>query len=205
MTLGTLLLGLAPSPDWVVFGIAAIFLFGVPLGIAVARPIPALTFPAMGLLALTGVGPAFVVDVPLAGRVVNLRLVDSIPAGARCRGLHRARLAHRRQPRLAGAPLRRTRQQELRRPQGSRRSSATAGRPRIRSRCGSREKPANSGRVLPSHPKFWAEARRRVRAPGRQGRLGRATAGEPRGEEARPAHGGRAADRDAGGFGREAP
>ncbi len=51
MTLGTLLLGLVPSPDWVVFGIAAIFIFGVPLGIAVTRPLPALTFPTMGLLA----------------------------------------------------------------------------------------------------------------------------------------------------------
>jgi hypothetical protein len=168
MVLGTVLLALAPEPTWIVFGIAALFLFGVPLGIAVTRPMPALTFPAMGLLALTGVGPAFVVDVPLVGRVVNLRLVDKIPAG------HRQ--AERRRPldgygvagytapgwRIDGS---RALQERL----SSGRGNKSYGDRRLAPLVGDGWTPAHpvevwvageirdSGRVLPSHPKFWAE------------------------------------------------
>jgi hypothetical protein len=58
----------------------------VVLGIVVTRAMPGLTFPAIGLLALTGVGPCFVVDEPVAGRVVNLRLADNIPADSSLAG-----------------------------------------------------------------------------------------------------------------------
>jgi hypothetical protein len=156
MMLGTVLLALAPEATWIVFGIAALFLFGVPLGIAVARPMPALTFPAMGLLALTGVGPAFVVDVPLFGRVVNLRLVDSIPAGASVAGYTapgwRIDDGRALQERLSAG-----------------RGNKSYGDRRLAPLVGDGWTPVHpvevwvageirdSGRVLPSHPKFWAE------------------------------------------------
>ena len=41
-----------------------------------------LVFPAIGLLALTGVAPSFIVDVPLWGGAVELRQADAIPTGA---------------------------------------------------------------------------------------------------------------------------
>jgi hypothetical protein len=44
MALGTLLMALAPSAEFLVFGIAGIFLFGVVLGIAVSRAMPASPF-----------------------------------------------------------------------------------------------------------------------------------------------------------------
>jgi hypothetical protein len=157
MTLGTLLLGLAPSPDWIVFGIAAIFIFGVPLGIAITRPLPALTFPAMGLLALTGVGPAFVVDVPLFGRVVNLHLVDSIPSVATVAGYT-----------APGWRIDQSRASQERLSAG--RGNKSYGDRRLAPLVGDGWTPAHpvevwvvgetrdSGRVLPSHPKYWAEA-----------------------------------------------
>lgn len=58
----------------------ALFLLGVPLGLYATRTARALGFPAIGLIALTGVLPLFLVDTPLFGRVVNLRQVDDIPA-----------------------------------------------------------------------------------------------------------------------------
>jgi hypothetical protein len=156
MTLCTLLLAPAPSAEVLVFGIAGIFLFGAVLGIAVTRAIPGLTFPAMGLLALTGVGPSFVVDVPLWGRVVNLRLVDTIPANASVAGYTapgwRIDQSRSLQERLSGG-----------------RGNKSYGDRKVAPLVGDGWTPAhpvevwvagetrNSGRVLPSHPKFWDE------------------------------------------------
>jgi hypothetical protein len=64
------------SPLW----LALLFLAGVPMGLAVSRPLPGLAFPAMCVIALSVTGPALVVDVPLYGRVVRLAGVDAIPA-----------------------------------------------------------------------------------------------------------------------------
>ena len=156
MTLCTLLLALAPSAEWVVFGIAGLFLFGVVMGIAVTRAMPGLTFPAMGLLALTGAGPAFVVDVPLAGRVVNLRLTDNIPAGATVAGYT-----------APGWRIDQSRSLQERLSAG--RGNKSYGDRRLAPLVGDGWTPAHpvevwvagemrdSGRVLPSHPKFWEE------------------------------------------------
>jgi hypothetical protein len=81
LTIGTLAMALAPSPPWVIGGIVVGFLLGVPLGIGVTQPLPGLTFPAMGLFALTSVAPAFVINVPLWGGVAELRRADAIPTG----------------------------------------------------------------------------------------------------------------------------
>jgi hypothetical protein len=156
MTLCTLLLALAPSAEWVVFGIAGLFLFGAVLGIAVTRAMPGLTFPAMGLLALTGVGPSFVVDVPLAGRIVNLRMVDNIPADLSVAGYTapgwRIDQSRSLQERLSGG-----------------RGNKSHGDRRLAPLVGDGWTPAHpvevwvmgeirdSGRVLKSHPKFWTE------------------------------------------------
>jgi hypothetical protein len=156
MTLGTLLLALAPSAEMLVFGIGGIFLFGVVLGIAVTRAMPGLTFPAMGLLALTGVGPSFVVDVPLWGRVVNLRLVDDIPADSTVAGYAAPGW------RIDGG---RSLQERL----SSGRGNKSYGDRTLAPLVGDGWTPAHpvevwvagemrdSGRVLPSHPKFWTE------------------------------------------------
>jgi hypothetical protein len=156
MALGTLLLALARSAEWVVFGIAGIFLFGVVLGIAVTRAMPGLTFPAMGLLALTGVGPAFVIDVPLGGRVVNLRLTDSIPADASVAG-------------YTASGWRIDQSRTLQERLSSGRGNKSYGDRRLAPLTGDGWTPAHpvevwvagemrdSGRVLPSHPKFWNE------------------------------------------------
>jgi hypothetical protein len=156
MTLGSLLLALAPSAEVLVFGVAGLFLFGVVLGIVVSRAMPALTFPAMGLLALTGVGPSFVVDVPLAGRVVNLRLTDNIPAGTTVAGYTAPGW------RIDDG---RSLQERLSRGRGNR----SHGDRRLAPLVGDGWTPAHpvevwvmgeirdSGRVLPSHPKFWTE------------------------------------------------
>lgn len=82
LAIGALTMALAPSPAWLIGGIVVGFLLAVPLGIALTQPLPALTFPAMGLFALTSVAPAFVVNVPLWGGVAELRQADAIPAGA---------------------------------------------------------------------------------------------------------------------------
>jgi hypothetical protein len=156
LTLGTLLMTLAPSAEVLVFGIAGLFLFGVPLGIVVSRAMPALTFPAMGLLALTGVGPSFVVDVPLWGRVVNLRMVDNIPADLSVAGYTAPGW------RIDGS---RSLQERL----SAGRGNKSYGDRKIAPLTGDGWTPAHpvedwvagetrdSGRVLPSHPKFWAE------------------------------------------------
>ena len=75
ITLGALLIAFAPPVPWLAVG----FLMGVPLGAWITRFLRSLTFPAMALLALTSIAPAFVIDVPLWGRVVNLNDVHDIP------------------------------------------------------------------------------------------------------------------------------
>ena len=149
--LGAAILALAPSPAF----IAAAFLMGVILGAVIARAAPALAFPAMGLLALTGVGPAFIVDAPLFGRIVNLRQVDDIPAGLS----------------IAGYIAPGWRIDETR----ARKERLTAGRPSreyghrvVAPLVGDGWTPEhpvevwvageirNSGLVRPSHPKFWS-------------------------------------------------
>jgi hypothetical protein len=170
MTLGTLLLALAPSAELLVFGIGGLFLFGAVLGIVVTRAMPGLTFPAIGLLALTGVGPSFVVDVPVAGRVVNLRLADNT-RGLQPGGLRRAGLAHRRQPQLTGAPLARTRQQEPWRSQ----ACAACRRRLDDGASGGGVGHGRNPRLRPRAavaPQILDRARRRVRASCRHRRFG---------------------------------
>lgn len=110
----------------------------------------------MGLLALTAVGPTFLVNAPLWGRVVNLRSVNDIPADAT----------------IAGYTAPGWRIDEER----SLKERLAAGRPNrqygyrvVAPFVGdgwSPERPVevwiageirNSGRVLRSHPRFWAE------------------------------------------------
>jgi hypothetical protein len=81
LAIGTLAMALAPSAEWLIGGLVVGFFLGVPLGISVTKPLPALTFPAMGLFALTSVAPAFVINVPLWGGVAELRQAEAIPAG----------------------------------------------------------------------------------------------------------------------------
>lgn len=150
--LGAAILALAPSPVF----IAAAFLMGVVLGAVVARAAPALAFPAMGLLALTGAGPAFIVEAPLFGRIVNLRQVDDIPSSLS----------------IAGYMAPGWRIDETR----ARKERLTAGRPSreyghrvVAPLVGDGWTPDhpvevwvageihNSGRVPLSHPKFWSE------------------------------------------------
>src|ERR1035437_9780569 len=73
--LGGLLVTFAPPVPWLAVG----FLMGVPLGAWITRFLRGLTLPAIGLLALTSIAPAFVIDVPLWGRVVNLQDAHDIP------------------------------------------------------------------------------------------------------------------------------
>jgi hypothetical protein len=81
MALCALLIALAPSPGWVIAAVVLGFLLGVPLGLGITQALPALTFLTMGLLALTGIASAFVIDAPLWGRVVNLHQTGTIPMG----------------------------------------------------------------------------------------------------------------------------
>jgi hypothetical protein len=80
--LGAALMAYSGAPYW----IAGLFLLGVPLGVFATRWAPGLGFPAICLFALTGVIPVFVVDVPLYGRVVEMRQSDDIPLDARVAG-----------------------------------------------------------------------------------------------------------------------
>jgi hypothetical protein len=147
--LGSALMSLSVMPYW----IAGVFLLGVPLGIFVTRTARGLAFPAMCLFALTGVTPVFVIDVPLYGRIVNLRQVDDIPADARVAGYT--------------APgwridVDRARQEPL-----TAKGGKAYGLRRIAPLVGDGWTPAhpvevwvmgetrNSGRILPSHPKYW--------------------------------------------------
>lgn len=149
--LGAAVMAFTTEPYWS----AGVFLLGVPWGAFVSRTARALAFPAMCLIALTGVTPAFLVDVPLGGRVVNLRQVDDIPAGASVAGYI--------------APgwrldLDRTQQERLSSNRGK-----VYGLRQIAPLVGENWTPAhpvevwvmgetrNSGRVLPWHPKYWRE------------------------------------------------
>lgn len=155
LALSALLIALAPSPEWVVGAVAFSFLLGVPLGIAIARPLTALTFPTMGLLALTGVAPAFVVDVPLWGRTANLNEI-SIQAASNAAGF----VAPGWRIDQAAALEERVRAGRKNKSYGSRQiaplvaSGWTQERPvEIWVAAETRD----SGRILPWHPKLWSE------------------------------------------------
>src|SRR5687767_2195895 len=77
LALGTLVVAYTPVVPWIV----GVFLLGLPLAIGITRSRPGLFMPAVAIMTLTGVSPVFVVDAPLWGRTVNLRLVDDIPEG----------------------------------------------------------------------------------------------------------------------------
>jgi hypothetical protein len=155
LAFGTLAMALAPSPEWLIAGVVVGFLLGVPLGIGVTRPLPALTFPAMGLFALTSVAPAFVINVPLWGGVAELRQGDAIVTGA------------------AGyiAPgwridAQRTTQERLSAGRGNRGYGHRHMAPLIAQGWTPRQpvvvwvagETRDSGRVLAWHPKFWSES-----------------------------------------------
>ena len=57
LAIGTLTMALGLRRNGMIGGVALGFLLGVPLGIGVTQPLPALAFPAIGLFALTSVVP----------------------------------------------------------------------------------------------------------------------------------------------------
>jgi hypothetical protein len=150
IALGALLVTFASPVPWLAVG----FLMGVPLGAWITRFLRGLAVPAMALLALTGIAPVFVIDVPLWGRVVNLEDVHDIPTD------------------VAGyvAPgwridLERTSDERLTAGRGE-----AYGYRRLAPLVSDDWTPTNpvevwvsgeirdSGRILPSHPQFWREA-----------------------------------------------
>lgn len=152
LALCTLLLTL----DLPIVAIAGCFLLGAPLGIAATAAAPGLAFPVMGILALSALAPALIVEAPMWGRTIQLRLVDDIPRHAGIAGYEAANWS---------IDISRTHEETL-----------TAGRPR--SRYGVRRlaplvgdgwTPAHpvevwvageirdSGRVRLWHPQFWSE------------------------------------------------
>ena len=156
MALCALLIALAPSPGWVVAAVVLGFLLGVPLGLGITQALPALAFPTMGLLALAGIASAFIVDVPLWGRVVNPHQADSIPMGFNIAG-------------YAAPGWRINESLALEERISSGRGNKSYGSRRMAPLVGgdwTAERPVeiwvageirDSGRILPSHPKFWAE------------------------------------------------
>ena len=156
MALCALLIALAPSSGWIVAAVGLGFLLGVPLGIGTMQALPALTFPIIGLLALTGIAPAFVVDVPLWGRVVNLQQVSGIEAGSNIAGF----VASGWRIDESAALEERISAGRGNKSYGSRRMAPlvdggwTPERPVEIWVAGETR---DSGRILPSHPKFWSE------------------------------------------------
>lgn len=156
IVIGALMMALAPSPEWVVAGVVVSFLLGVPLGILLTRALPALAFPAMGVFALTGLVPAFVIDVPLWGRVVDLRQVNAVPiatgiAGYVAPGWHidTSRASQERLTASRGS-----------RGYGFRRIAPLVGKgwtPEHPVGIWVSGETRDSGRVLPWHPQFWSE------------------------------------------------
>jgi hypothetical protein len=156
IVIGALMMALAPSPEWVVAGVVVSFLLGVPLGILLTRALPALAFPAMGVFALTGLVPAFVIDVPLWGSVVDLRQVNAVPiatgiAGYVAPGWHidTSRASQERLTASRGS-----------RGYGFRRIAPLVGKgwtPEHPVGIWVSGETRDSGRVLPWHPQFWSE------------------------------------------------
>lgn len=139
-----------------IVGVLAPFLLGLPLGIAVTRAFPALMFPAVAILALAGTTSAFVVDTPLRGKVLNLRRVDDIPSGASVAGYV-----------APGWFIETNYAWEERVRYG--RGNPSRGSIRVAPLVGDNWTPKHpvevwvageirdSGRIPPSHPKFWSE------------------------------------------------
>jgi hypothetical protein len=142
------ILALMLSTDVVVVGaVAGGFLLGVGLGLWVTRRMPGLAFPAMGLMALTGAAAAFVVDVPFFGAVRDLRAGEPVVANLTVAGyvaptwhIDKTR-AH--DERLYGGRGNKS--------YGTRRIAPLVPQVWVAGEI------RDSGRVLPSHPKFWDE------------------------------------------------
>lgn len=159
----TLLLSIAltlsfDTSDIVVVGaVAGGFLVGAGMGLWVTRRMPGLQFPAMGLLALTGAAAAFVVDVPFAGEVRNLPANEPIVANVTVAGYTapawHVDTTHARDERLSGG--RGNRSYATRRVAPLVPKGWTPAQPVDIWVAGEIR---DSGRVLPSHPKFWEEA-----------------------------------------------
>ena len=152
IALGGLLITFAPPVPWLAVG----FLMGVPLGAWITRFLRGLTLPAIGLLALTSIAPAFVIDVPLWGRVVNLQDAHDIPTDVGVSGYvapsWRIDVERASDERLTAG---RGKAYGYRRLAPLVRDDWTPKHPvevwvsgEIR----------DSGRILPSHPQFWKEA-----------------------------------------------
>lgn len=152
IALGTMLIAFVPAVPWL--GIA--FLMGVPLGKWITRLLPGLTVPAIGLLALTGIVPAFVIDVPLWGRIVTLQDAHDIPTAAGISGyvapgwrIDMERASDERLTTGRGKPY------------GYRRLAPLVGddwTPKRPVEVWVSGEILDSGRILPSHPQFWKEA-----------------------------------------------
>jgi hypothetical protein len=151
ITLASLLITFAPPVPW----LAAGFLMGVPLGAWITRPLRGLAFPAIGLMALTGIAPAFVIDVPLWGRVVNLQDAHDVPMDAGISGYQapgwRIDMERASDERLT---VRRGRGYGTRRLAPLVRRDWTPDHPVDVWVSGETR---DSGRTLPSHPQFWKE------------------------------------------------
>jgi hypothetical protein len=152
LTLGTLVVAYAP----IVPSIALVFLLGLPLAIWITRSRPGLFLPAVAIMTLTGVLPAFVVDAPVWGRTVNLRLVDDIPAGPGIAGYTaphwRVATEYTFDARMSGGRGNRS--------YGTRRLAPLVGdgwRPELPIEVWVAGEIRDSGRVLASHPQFWDE------------------------------------------------
>ncbi|MBR1268596.1 hypothetical protein JQ629_13835 [Bradyrhizobium sp. AUGA SZCCT0222] len=153
LTLGTLVVAYTPVVPWIM----GVFLLGLPLAIGVTRSRPGLCMPAVAIMTLTGVSPAFVVDAPLWGRTVNLRLVDDIPEGVGVAGYAapRWRIATEfaGEARMSGG--------RGSKGYGTRRLAPLVGegwRPELPVEVWVAGEVRDSGRVLASHPQFWNES-----------------------------------------------
>jgi hypothetical protein len=157
LLLGTaLILSLGGSAMVVVGAVVAGFFLGVGLGLWAVRRMPGLQFPAMGVLALTGAAAAFVVDVPFFGEVRELRASEPAVTGMTVAGYT-----------APGWSIDRTRARDERLSGG--RGNERYGTRRIAPLVPQGWTPTqpvdvwvkgeirDSGRVLPSHPKFWGE------------------------------------------------
>jgi len=153
LVLGTLVVAYTPVAPW----IALVFLLGLPLAIAVTRSRPGLLMPAVAIMTLAGVSPVFVVDAPLGGRTVNLRLIDDIPAGPGVAGYTaprwRVATEFAGEARISGGRGNKS--------YGTRHLAPLVGdgwRPELPVEVWVAGEVRDSGRVLASHPQFWNEA-----------------------------------------------
>jgi hypothetical protein len=151
IALGTLLITFVPAVPWL--GVA--FLMGVPLGKWITRRLPGLTIPAIGLLALTGIASAFVVDVPLWGRVVTLQDAHDIPTAVGVSGYvasgWRIDVERASDERLTAGRGK---------AYGYRRLAPLVSgdwTPKLPVKVWVSGEIRDSGRILPSHPQFWKE------------------------------------------------